>query len=119
MSDREPVKWWFSALCMTPWLVVAGPYMEACVVRLVLSRWPRPMFDDPKNLATAPFHSVLVLLLLLSVGGIPVMMFLALWNWNKPLSDRRYAWRVGVFAAGLIALWIFAGHDAVWDWFLD
>jgi hypothetical protein len=56
MTGRARIEWWFSALCAIPWLLLVGVYAEACVARLVLSRWPRPMFDDP---------------------GIPFVMFLA------------------------------------------
>jgi hypothetical protein len=63
-TDTERVGRWFSALCAIPWLVTVSAYAEACVARLVLSRWPRPMSDDPKQLATAPLHLVFQLLFL-------------------------------------------------------
>jgi hypothetical protein len=42
----QRVERWLSALSAIPWLLITAVYTEACVVRLVLSRWPRPMFDD-------------------------------------------------------------------------
>src|SRR5215467_12123288 len=105
MTDRERVEWWLSALCVTPWLVVTGPYVEACVVRLALSRWPRPMLDDPKNLPTAPLHFVFQLLLLVLSFAIPFLVFAAAWSWRKILKDWRYSVRVGIFVIGLITAW--------------
>src|SRR5690242_2789626 len=121
MTNGERVKWWFPALCAIPWLVVVGPYIEACVVRLVLSRWPRPMLDDPKHLTTAPLHLVFQLIFLLSFLVIPLPMFLALWNCRKTCSDRRYSVGIGVLAVGLLAIWLVNHYDPgrVWDWFLD
>jgi hypothetical protein len=104
-------------MCAVPWLVVVGSYMEACVVRLVLSRWPRPMFDDPKQLATAPLHLVFQLLLLSLGAVIPFPIVFALWSWDKILKDWRYSVRIGAFAVGLLAIWFVAHYDPgrVWD----
>ncbi len=121
MADRERVERWFSALCAIPWLMVVAPYMEACVARLVLSRWPRPMSDDPKQLATAPLHLVFQVLLISLVVAIPLLIAFAVWNWRKILRDWRYAAHIGVFAVGLLAIWLLVGYDPghVWDWFFD
>ena len=117
-------KWferWFSALCAIPWLVIIGVYMEACFARLVLSRWPRPMFDDPKQLATAPLHLVFQVLLLSLCVAIALLFVFSVWNWRKIVSDWRYSVRIGVFTAGLLATCLLAHYDPghVWDWFLD
>ena len=63
MADRARVERWFSAPFAVPRLLVVGAYLETCAARLVLSRWTRPSYDDPKQLATAPFHLILQLLL--------------------------------------------------------
>ena len=121
MADRERITRWFSVLCAIPWLVTSGAYLELCVARLVLARWPRPMLDDPKQLATAPLHCVLVVLLLSLGGTIPLLVVLAVWNRRKVLSDWRYSLRIGVFAVGLLTFWILTHYDAghVWEWFFD
>jgi hypothetical protein len=121
MADRERVEWWFSALCAMPWLVAAGPYIEACVVRLALSRWPRPSFDDPGQLATAPLHSVISVLQLSSVLAVPLLIVSVALMWRKILSNWRYAVWIGVSAVGLLALLLLVHYDPgrVWDWFLD
>jgi hypothetical protein len=121
MTDRKRFEWWFSALCAFPWLVTGGVYLEASVVRLVLSRWPRPMFDDPKQLSTAPMHLVLQLLLMSLGIVIPLVIILAAWNWRKLFSDWRYTVCIGMFAAGLLAMWILSSYDPghIWDWFVD
>jgi hypothetical protein len=54
MTGRARVEWWFSAPGAIRWLLIVGVYTEARVARLVLSRWPRPVFDDPKQFAPAP-----------------------------------------------------------------
>jgi hypothetical protein len=113
--------WWFSALSAVPWLVIVGAYLEACVARMVLSRWPRPMFDDPKQLATAPLHSAIQILLVSLFVTIPLVIFWAVWNWRKIFSDWRYRACIGAFAAGLLAFWALAHYDPgrVWYWFFD
>jgi len=86
-GGNKLIERWFSALCAIPWLVIIGAYMEACAARLVSSRWPRPMFDDPKQLVTAPLHLVFQVLLLSLGVAIPVLIVFALWNWPKILID--------------------------------
>ena len=119
MTQRARVEWWFSAACAIPWLVAVSPYLEACVFRLTLSRWPHPM-DDPGQ-SPSLVLSVFYALFLLSFLAIPLPMFLALWNYPKILHDRRYSIRVAVMAVGLIAIWCLNHYDPgrVWDWFLD
>ena len=111
VSDRKPVSVWFSTLCTLPWLVAASAYIEACVVRLILSRWPRPSYDDPKQLVTAPVHLIFQLLLI----SLPVaILFLIVWfarNWQKTIRDWRYGVRVGVFVWGLLAFWMISQYD--------
>jgi len=122
MAEKAQVDRWFSALCAVPWLVVASPYLAASAFWLALSRWPRPMLDDPKQFATVPFHLAFVVfqfLFLSSFLAIPLPMGLALWNHRKILSDWRSSLRFGVFAFGLLAIWLVAHYDRVWDWFLD
>jgi hypothetical protein len=98
MTNRNRVEWWLSALCCVPWLLLVGPYVEICFARLVLSRWPRPMLDDPKELPTAPPHFVFQLLVLSLVVAIPLLIAFTAWNWRRILSDWRYSARVGAFA---------------------
>jgi len=121
MAERARVERWFSALCAVPWLLVVGAYLEAYAARLVLSRWPRPSYDDPKQLATAPFHLILQLLLLSLGVAIPIVVFLAAWNWRKVCSDWRYRVHVAVFLVGVATFWVLANYDPgrVWDWFFD
>ena len=120
-GETKRVAWWFSALCAIPWLLIVAGYMEACVVRLVLSRWPRPCLDDPKQLSTAPFHLV-VQIIFLSLGcAIPLLVAFAAWNWRKVLGDWRYSIRSGAFVVGLFAIWVLVHYDPgqIWNWLLD
>ena len=122
MTGRERIGWWFSALCTMPWLVIVGAYLEACVVRLVLSRWPRPMLDDPKNLATAPLHFVNQILLVSLFVSIPLLIVWAAWNWRKIIfGDWRYRVEMGVYSVGLLVVWALIRYDPghVWYWFFD
>jgi hypothetical protein len=118
---EKRVERWLSALSLIPWLLIIGAYMEACVVRLSLSRWPRPMFDDPKQLATAPLHLVFQVLSLSLRVAIPLLLVFGVWNGSKILNDWRNSLRIGIFAIGLLAIWLLAHYDPgrVWDWFLD
>src|SRR5262245_731564 len=120
MTQRARVEWWFSAACAIPWLAALGPYLEACAFRLSLSRWPRPMLDDPGHVLASPLLLVLDALFLLSFLAIPLPMFLALWNYRKILADWRYSIRIAVMAVGLIAICCLNHYDPgrVWDWFL-
>jgi hypothetical protein len=95
--------------------------MEACVVRLVLSRWPRPNTDDPKSLPTASLHFLFQLLFLSLWVAIPLLIGLTVWKWVKASINWRYAVHVAVAAVGLLALLLLAYYDPgrVWDWFLD
>lgn len=106
MKNTERIKPWFSALCLVPWLAIGGVYAEACIVRVLLSRRPRPRLDDPKQLATAPHHLAFQLVLLFLVFVIPVVVVSAISNWRKLLSDWRYSAQLGVFAIGLLAIWM-------------
>ena len=73
MTDRKWVRRLFSALRVFPWLVIFAVYIEVCLARLTLSRWPTPITDDPKHIAVAPLH-LLVVLLFLSLGvAIPLV----------------------------------------------
>jgi hypothetical protein len=121
MADRERVEWWFSALCAMPWLLAAGPYVEACIVRLVLSRWPRPSFDDPGQLATEPLHLVIWLLLAVLWPAAMLPVVLAALKWREILSNWRYTVWIGVSAVGLLAFLLLPYYDPgrVWDWFAD
>jgi hypothetical protein len=120
-TDTRTVDRWFSALCAIPWLVTVSAYAEACVARLVLSRWPRPMSDDPKQLATAPLHLVFQLLFLSLIVVIPLMIAWVMRNWRKVIRDWRYRLRFGLFAVGVLAFWTLTHYDPghVWDWFFD
>jgi hypothetical protein len=79
------------------------------------------MFDDPKELATAPLHLVFQLVLQSLEAVIPVLVVSAVWNWRKLLSDWRYSVQLGVFAIGLLAIWMSSHYDPgrVWSCFLD
>ena len=101
--------------------MIFGAYMEVCVVRLTLSRWPRPNLDDPKQLAVEPLHLLVMLLFLSLAVAIPSLIVLAICNWRKFLSDWRYSAHVGTFAAGILILWALINYDPgnVWFWFFD
>jgi hypothetical protein len=121
VTDRKRIGLWFSILCAIPWVVIGAAYVEVCIARLVLSRWPRPMLDDPKELATAPLHCVF-LLLVPSMGiALPLLIVWVLRNWRKVQSDRQYRVHIGVFAVGFLAFCLLVHFDPgrVWDWFLD
>jgi hypothetical protein len=121
MTERPRVEWWFTSLCGVPWVVTGGAYLEECAARLVLSRWPQPSYDDPKQLATAPLHVVFQLLLISLGVVIPLVIVFAMWNWRKVVSDWRYRVRIAVFGVGVAALCILTHYDPwrVWDWFFD
>jgi hypothetical protein len=120
-ANRAWVGRWFSALCAIPWLVTLSAYAEACAARLVLSRWPRPMSDDPKQLATAPLHLVFQVLFLSLIFAIPLMITWVMRNWRKVIRDWRYSVRLGLFVVGVLAFWTLTHYDPghVWDWFFD
>jgi hypothetical protein len=121
MKDGKQPSAWFSIVSVLPWIVIASVYLEAGAARLVLSRWPRPMLDDPKQLPTAPLHAVLQILVVSLTLAVPLMIGSAAWNWRRVFSDSRYSVRILVFGGGLLALWLLATHDPgrVWHWFLD
>jgi hypothetical protein len=79
------------------------------------------MFDDPKQLATAPLHAVIQLLMVSLAVTTPLLIVWAVWNWRKVSRDYRYGARIGVFAVGLLAIWIITRYDPgrVWYWFFD
>ncbi len=108
------------ALCAIPWLVIFGAYMEVCLVRLTLSRWPTNL-DDPKQVAVEPLHLLVMLLFISLAVAIPSLIVLAICNWRKFLSDWRYSAHVGTFAAGILILWALINYDPgnVWFWFFD
>jgi hypothetical protein len=102
--------------------LIAAVYTEAFVARLALSRWPRPLFDDPKQFAPAPLDWAVNVLELSFVVAVPLLIGLAGRNWRKVLTDWRYSVLIGVFGAGLLAIFILSiaydqGH--VWKWFWD
>jgi hypothetical protein len=111
MTDRKWANRWFSALCTIPWLVISAAYIEVCLARLFLARWPSPMTDDPKQIAIAPLHLLVVLLFLSLAAAIPMIIVLAVWNWRKLLSDWRYSAQIGVFAIGVASLCILITYD--------
>jgi hypothetical protein len=121
MTKGARVERWFTALCAVPWLMVGGAYLEAFAARLVLSRWPQPSHDDPKQLATAPVHLVLQLVLISLGVAIPLVVVFVMWNWRKVVSDWRYRVRIAVFGVGVAAFWILTRYDPgrIWDWFFD
>ena len=96
-------------------------YMEVCVVRLTLSRWPRPNLDDPKQLAVEPLHLLVMLLFLSLAAAVPLVIVLAILNWRRLLRDWRYSAHIGAFAVGILTLWELINYDPgnVWFWFFD
>ena len=118
MANRERVEWWFSALCTMPWLALAGPYVEACVVRVVLSRRPRPMVDD---LQLNLLDLLVWMFLISSVIAIPLLILSVTSKRREIRGNWRYAVWIGVSAFGLLALVSLALYDPgrVWAWFLD
>jgi len=121
MTNSKRARWFFTALCLTPWLVILGAYGEICLARLSLSRWPDAMTDDPKLVAIEPLHLLVLLLFLSLLGVAPLIVLLAAWNWRKLLGDWRYFVHVGLFGAGVLTLWMLLDHDPgnVWYWFFD
>jgi hypothetical protein len=122
MTIRARIEWWFSALCAIPWLLIVGVYTEACAARLVLSRWPRPMLDEPKGFASTPLDWMVSVLEVSVLIAVPLMIAFAAWNWRKVLTDRRYSVGVCVFVAGVLAIVILSAvYDPgrVWHWFWD
>ena len=121
MADQGRIPKWFVAACLLPWVVLIDPYVEALVVRVVLSRWPRPILDDPKGLPTWPLHCLFQLLFVsLGVAFVTLILSVARY-WPRLRTDWRYgAWTLG-FCLGVATLW-FASHSGprwIWDWYLD
>ena len=79
------------------------------------------MFDDPKQFAPAPLDWAVNVIELLFFAAIPLLIGWAVWNWRKILTDRRYSVLIGVFAVGLLAIFILSAYDPgrVWKWFWD
>lgn len=79
------------------------------------------MYDDPMQFAPAPLVWAVDVLELSFLGSIPLLFGLAVWNWRKGVSDWRYSVLLGVFAAGLLAIFILSIVDPglVWKWFWD
>lgn len=100
--------------------MIFGAYMEVCLVRLTLSRWPTNL-DDPKQVAVEPLHLLVMLLFISLPVVIPSLIALAICNWRKFLRDWRYSAHVGTFAAGILILWALINYDPgnVWFWFFD
>ena len=112
---------WVSTVCAIPWLAISVIYTEALAARLVLSRWPRPMLDDPKWLGSWGFDCVGWLLLVSILWAIPMMIVFTLWNWRMVFDDKRYWVRIGAFVVGVLVLKSLQYYDPahVWAWFLD
>jgi hypothetical protein len=102
-------------------MMIGGVYLEFCWERLVLSRWPRPMLDDPKDLVTELLGLVVWVLLLSLLLAVPSLIVLVIRNWRKIINERQYLVRIGVFAAGLLAFWLLVHFDPgrVWYTFFD
>jgi undecaprenyl pyrophosphate phosphatase UppP len=79
------------------------------------------MYDDPMQFAPAPLVWVVDALELSFLGSIPLLFGLTVWNWRKGVTDWRYSVLLGVFAAGLLAIFILSIVDPglVWKWFWD
>jgi hypothetical protein len=72
---------------------------------------PQPSYDDPKQLATAPLHLVLQLVLFSLDVAIPLVVVFATWNWRKVVSDWLYRVRIAVFGVGVATFWILTHYD--------
>jgi hypothetical protein len=112
MTGEARIEWWFSPLCAVSWLVIFGAYLEVIIARLSVSRWPRPMLDDPKQLATAPLHSVNQILLFSLVVTVPLLIVWAAWNWRKfSFGNWRYRAGMSAFTVGLVVVWALMQYD--------
>jgi hypothetical protein len=114
----------YTVLAASPWCVIVGVYLEACLTRLSLGRWPIPMQDDPKGLVTVvttPLHCLLALLCVALLLAVPSSVFLAMVSWRELKRDWHYALRLAIFAVGLIVLVQLVRMDPgdIWRWFLD
>jgi hypothetical protein len=114
----------YTVLAAYPWSVIAGVYLEAGLTRLSIGRWPTPMQDDPKGLATiltTPLHLLLALLFLGLLLAVPASIVLAVVSWRELKRDWRFRLHLALFAVGLIVLVQFVRLDPgdIWRWFLD
>jgi hypothetical protein len=114
----------YTILAVYPWCVIGGVYLEACLTRLSIGRWPIPMQDDPKGLVTivtTPLHCLLALLCVGLLLAVPSSAFLGVVIWRDLKRDWRYALRLAIFAVGSIVLVQLVRIDPgdIWRWFLD
>jgi len=97
-----------------PWFAVAGVYLEACAVRITLSRWPRPMGHDSYNAAIELFHISVWLLLVCSAITTPFVIVLAGRNGNYRAGLAAF-----VLAFAFISVLYHYDPGHIWAWFLD
>ena len=125
MADNERISRWLVAASVMPWLAAVVPYIEAIAARAALSRWPRPMLDDPKGLPTGWLHCVFILLLLSAWVVVIVLLVLlpvsVAKHWREFRTDWRYSAYAATFCIGVATLWVVIHQDPgrVWNWFLD
>lgn len=110
---------------MFPILVVLSLYLSWFAARGVLGRWPRPMFDDPKNI-----HGGWMWLYDATWGlilwGTPAFLIGAVGMAAFVLVKRNSNWKLRLLDLG-VSMFLFAGligflewdpHN-VWYWFFD
>jgi len=120
-AAAPPIDKWFLVVSSIPWLLIIAAYVEALAAWYFLGHWPRPMLDDPKNIATKPLHLIYVLLLL---GFVPAFFLLVLLTVSNCKAIRaRSLYSVGwvIFVLGAIALFFVVRADPgnVWEWLAD
>lgn len=116
-SMRARTEWWFVLLALLPALATISVYTEAFLASQVLGHWPIPSLDDPKQLVTAPLHSVTAILVLLMLPAGIVLAAVSMRNWRLLRRPSRYwVWMV-VFAVSLALFWL--NPSTTWEWWWD
>jgi hypothetical protein len=72
----------FALIAAYPWIFMTAVYLEACLVRVSLGRWPVPMTDSPSSLFTQIVGCVASLLAIGLAIAVPVAIALTVASWK-------------------------------------
>jgi hypothetical protein len=111
----------FALIAAYPWIFMTAVYLEACLVRVSLGRWPVPMTDSPSSLFTQIVGCLASLLAIGLAIAVPVAIALTVASWKDFRRDWRYLVRPTIFALGVFGLVQLVHYDPgrIWTWFMD
>jgi len=112
---------WFKLLCLFPVVTAVCVYAEAVFAWAFLGHWPRPSFNDPKSLSTAPIHWLSTLFVFLAYPAAIFLIAVAVKNWRVVRVARIYwPWLI-FFTVTFVALETVGHYDPgqVWYWWWD